>query len=229
MRVKIASGMELPLDKAQAFALFYLFNLYYEIGFPDVQIAYKPGLDHQLYERLHAFDNQRDIVIYFMSVLRKIMDYSEVNYNQHTPDPLLKARRYMDSSYMRPELSLKEVAEQSGYNEKYFCTLFKRRFGSSYMSSPRVPSLRCRTTLWTSTPAAAAPWVVTCTTSSPLPAVSSLSSKWKATRRSLKSTKPCRRARTTSPSLPTPLISTPGSTDVKEVPFFKKGTSLTVS
>ncbi|MBQ8537874.1 MAG: helix-turn-helix domain-containing protein [Clostridia bacterium] len=124
--------MELPLGKAQAYALFYLFNVYYEIGFLDVQIAYKLGLDHQLYQRIHELQSQREIVIYFMSVLRKIMEYFEVNYTQHTPDPLLKARRYIDSSYMRPDLTLHEVAEQSGYNEKYFCTLFKRRFGSSY-------------------------------------------------------------------------------------------------
>ncbi len=137
--------MDMPLDKARDDALFYLFNLYYEIGFLDLQIAYKLGLDHHLYERLHALQSPHDIVIYFMSLLHKIMEYFEVNYSQRTPDPLLRARRYMDSCFMRSDLSLKEVAEQSGYNEKYFCTLFKRRFGlsySDYLTQVRIASAK---------------------------------------------------------------------------------------
>lgn len=127
-----AQLMEMPLEEARDYALFYLFNLYYEIGFLDLQIAYKLGLDHNLYERIHALESPHDIVIYFVSMLYKIMEYFEVNYTRQTPDPLLRSRRYMDSYFMRSDLTLREVAEQSGYNEKYFCTLFKQRFGSSY-------------------------------------------------------------------------------------------------
>ena len=124
--------MELPLEQSRDYALFYLFNLYYEIGSLDLQVAYKLGLDHHLYERIQSLETPRDIVIYVVSLLHKIMEYFEANYSRQTPDPLLRARRYMDSYYMRSDLSLKEVAEQSGYNEKYFCTLFKGRFGTSF-------------------------------------------------------------------------------------------------
>ena len=97
-----------------------------------MQIAYKLGLDHQLYDRLHGIETQRDLVIYFTSVLRRIMEYFESNYDQQFPDSVLRAKRYLEDNYMRAELSLKEVSEYSGYNEKYFCTLFKKRFEVSY-------------------------------------------------------------------------------------------------
>ena len=47
-------------------------------------------------------------------------------------DPVLRAKRFLDDSYMRADLTLGEVAQRSGYNEKYVCTLFKKRFDISY-------------------------------------------------------------------------------------------------
>lgn len=128
----VGAMQDLPLAQGQSLALLYLYNLYYEMGFYDMQIAYKLGLDHQLYDRLHSIETQRDLVIYFTSALRRIMEYFESNYDQRFPDSVLKAKRYVDDNYMRADLSLKEVSEHSGYNEKYFCTLFKKRFEVSY-------------------------------------------------------------------------------------------------
>lgn len=136
---------DLPLAQGQSLALLYLYNLYYEIGFHDLQIAYKLGLEHQLYNRLRSIETQRDLVIYFTSVVRQITEYFETNYDQRCPDPLLRARRYLDDNYMRAELSLKEVSDHSGYNEKYFCTLFKKRFAvsySDYLNQLRVNAAR---------------------------------------------------------------------------------------
>lgn len=62
---------DLPLEQGQSLALLYLYNLYYEMGFYDMQVAYKLGLDHRLYQRLRAIETQRDLVIYFTSVLRR--------------------------------------------------------------------------------------------------------------------------------------------------------------
>ena len=45
---------DLPLEQGQSLALLYLYNLYYEMGFYDMQVAYKLGLDHRLYQRLRA-------------------------------------------------------------------------------------------------------------------------------------------------------------------------------
>lgn len=78
---------DLPLEQGQSLALLYLYNLYYEMGFYDMQVAYKLGLDHRLYQRLRAIETQRDLVIYFTSVLRRIMEYFESNYDQQFPDP----------------------------------------------------------------------------------------------------------------------------------------------
>ena len=69
---------DLPLEQGQSLALLYLYNLYYEMGFYDMQVAYKLGLDHRLYQRLRAIETQRDLVIYFTSVLRRIMEYFEL-------------------------------------------------------------------------------------------------------------------------------------------------------
>ncbi|WP_367925945.1 AraC family transcriptional regulator [uncultured Ruthenibacterium sp.] len=128
----VGAMQDLPLAQGQSLALLYLYNLYYEMGFYDMQIAYKLGLDHQLYARIRGIETQRDLVIYFTSALRRIMEYFESNYDQRFPDSVLKAKRYLEDNYMRAELSLKEVSDHSGYNEKYFCTLFKKRFEVSY-------------------------------------------------------------------------------------------------
>ena len=136
---------DLPLEQGQSLALLYLYNLYYEMGFYDMQVAYKLGLDHRLYQRLRAIETQRDLVIYFTSVLRRIMEYFESNYDQQFPDPVLRAKRFLDDSYMRANLTLGEVAQRSGYNEKYFCTLFKKRFDvsySDYLTGLRIAAAR---------------------------------------------------------------------------------------
>ena len=136
---------DLPLEQGQSLALLYLYNLYYEMGFYDMQVAYKLGLDHRLYQRLRAIETQRDLVIYFTSVLRRIMEYFESNYDQQFPDPVLRAKRFLDDSYMRADLTLGEVAQRSGYNEKYFCTLFKKRFDvsySDYLTGLRIAAAR---------------------------------------------------------------------------------------
>ena len=136
---------DLPLEQGQSLALLYLYNLYYEMGFYDMQVAYKLGLDHRLYQRLRAIETQRDLVIYFTSVLRRIMEYFESNYDQQFPDPVRRAKRFLDDSYMRADLTLGEVAQSSGYNEKYFCTLFKKRFDvsySDYLTGLRIAAAR---------------------------------------------------------------------------------------
>ncbi len=136
---------DLPLEQGQSLALLYLYNLYYEMCFYDMQVAYKLGLDHRLYHRLRAIETQRDLVIYFTSVLRRIMEYFESNYDQQFPDPVLRAKRFLDDSYMRADLTLGEVAQRSGYNEKYFCTLCKKRFDvsySDYLTGLRIAAAR---------------------------------------------------------------------------------------
>ena len=73
------------------------------------------------------------------------MEYFESNYDQQFPDPVLRAKRFLDDSYMRADLTLGEVAQRSGYNEKYFCTLFKKRFDvsySDYLTGLRIAAAR---------------------------------------------------------------------------------------
>ena len=135
----------LPIGKARQRALFYLFNLYYEMGFIDVQIAYKLGLEHQLYQRLHAMENHREIMIFFVSVVRKLLDYVAANYTAQQHDPMVKVKQYINANYHRSDLSLAEASSISGYKEKYFCTLFKRRFGLSftdYLNKVRISAAR---------------------------------------------------------------------------------------
>ncbi len=122
----------LPLAEARHLALEQLFILYYDIGFIDVQIAYKLGLEHQLYHRLHAMESQRDIEIFFVSTVRLIAEYIRESYSTPEREPFLAVRKYIKDHYARSDLSLAEVSAQCGYNEKYFSTLFKKSFGVSY-------------------------------------------------------------------------------------------------
>ncbi len=137
--------LESSVEEGQALVMEHLYNLYFEMCFYDMQVAYKLGLEHQLYEKVYSIGNSRDLVIYFSSVVRRIMEYFESNYDKMFPDSMLKAKRYMDDNYMRTDLSLGETAKISGYNEKYFCTLFKRRFDcsfSDYLTHQRIAAAR---------------------------------------------------------------------------------------
>lgn len=122
----------LSLADARRLALENLFILYYDIGFIDVQIAYKLGLEHQLYHRLAAMESQRDIEIFFVSTVRLITEYIQESYSAPEKEPLLAVRQYINDHYTRSDLSITEVSAQCGYNEKYFSTLFKKTFGQSY-------------------------------------------------------------------------------------------------
>ncbi len=122
----------LSLADARHLALEQLFILYYDIGFIDVQIAYKLGLEHQLYHRLHAMESQRDIEIFFVSTVRLIAEYIRESYSAPEKEPFLAVRKYIKDHHARSDLSLAEVSAQFGYNEKYFSTLFKKSFGVSY-------------------------------------------------------------------------------------------------
>ena len=48
---------DLPLEQGQSLALLYLYNLYYEMGFYDMQVAYKPVSYTHLH---HAADALHD-------------------------------------------------------------------------------------------------------------------------------------------------------------------------
>lgn len=133
--------LESSLEEGQLLVLEHLYNLYFEMCFYDMQVAYKLGLEHRLYEKVYSIGDPRDLVIYFTSVVRRITEYFESNYDQMFPDSMLRAKRFMDDNYMRADLSLGEAARISGYNEKYFCTLFKKRFDcsfSDYLTSQRI-------------------------------------------------------------------------------------------
>ena len=70
-----------------------------------------------------------------------IMDYSAAKLKVTETDVIVKAKRYITEHCVDAELSLAEVAEYVGLNEKYFTNRFTKETGetfSSYVTALRI-------------------------------------------------------------------------------------------
>ena len=122
----------IPLATVRREVLLYLFNLYYDMGTKDIDIADKIKLEHCLYQRVMELETLRELQIYFCGVTTQMMEYIEYHFEEKIPDQLLKSKRWIDANYMRADFSLAQVAAYAGYHEKYFSTLFKRAYAISF-------------------------------------------------------------------------------------------------
>lgn len=99
------------------------------------------GDKYNYMEKIERLGDIRGIKLWLTNYFAWIMDYSAAKLNAVETDVIVKAKRYMADHYEESDLSLLQVAEYVGLNEKYFTNRFTREAGenfSSYLTALRL-------------------------------------------------------------------------------------------
>lgn len=92
-------------------------------------------------EKVERIGDARSMKLWLTNYLAWIVDYSAAKLKVTETDVIVKAKRYISEHWDDAELSLTEVAEQVGLNEKYFTNRFTKETGenfSSYVTALRM-------------------------------------------------------------------------------------------
>ena len=92
-------------------------------------------------EKIGRISDARSMKLWVTNYLAWIMDYSAAKLKVTETDVIVKAKRYIAEHCDDAELSLAEVAEHVGLNEKYFTNRFTKETGetfSSYVTALRI-------------------------------------------------------------------------------------------
>lgn len=92
-------------------------------------------------EKIGRISDARSMKLWVTNYLAWIMDYSAAKLKVTETDVIVKAKRYITEHCEDTELSLAEVAEHVGLNEKYFTNRFTKETGetfSSYVTALRI-------------------------------------------------------------------------------------------
>ena len=92
-------------------------------------------------EKIGRISDARSMKLWVTNYLAWIMDYSAAKLKVTETDVIVKAKRYITEHCEDAELSLAEVAEHVGLNEKYFTNRFTKETGetfSSYVTALRI-------------------------------------------------------------------------------------------
>lgn len=98
----------------------------------DILKVFPQEVDY--YEKVQRITSLKEMEIWMTNYLRWIMDYLEHNYDRRQNDVIQKAKRFIWDNYANPELSLGNVADFVGLNEKYFSTRFTKETGTTFSS-----------------------------------------------------------------------------------------------
>ncbi len=99
------------------------------------------GDKYNYIEKIERLGDIRGIKLWLTNYFAWIMDYSAAKLNAVETDVIVKAKRYMADHYEEADLSLLQVAEYVGLNEKYFTNRFTKEAGenfSSYLTGLRL-------------------------------------------------------------------------------------------
>lgn len=83
-----------------------------------------------LWETLDTLPTAGERVLWLRNTLRRLR--SELA-GKEDANPMQRARHYLQDNFANPELTLKMVADQVGFNEKYFSTRFTKEFDCTVM------------------------------------------------------------------------------------------------
>lgn len=92
------------------------------------------GVQVDYMEKVHALEDARSLVVWLNNFISQVFEYSLGMLDLVRTDSVSKAKRYIADNYMRPNLSLGDVAEYVGLNEKYFTTKFSGEAGETFQS-----------------------------------------------------------------------------------------------
>ena len=99
------------------------------------------GQQSNYIEKIGRISDARSMKLWVTNYLAWIMDYSAAKLKVTETDVIVKAKRYITEHCEDAELSLAEVAEYVGLNEKYFTNRFTKETGetfSSYLTALRI-------------------------------------------------------------------------------------------
>ena len=99
------------------------------------------GQQSNYVEKIGRISDARSMKLWVTNYLAWIMDYSAAKLKVTETDVIVKAKRYITEHCVDAELSLAEVAEYVGLNEKYFTNRFTKETGetfSSYVTALRI-------------------------------------------------------------------------------------------
>lgn len=99
------------------------------------------GQQSNYIEKIGRIGDARSMKLWVTNYLAWIMDYSAAKLKVTETDIIVKAKRYITEHCVDAELSLAEVADYVGLNEKYFTNRFTKETGetfSSYVTALRM-------------------------------------------------------------------------------------------
>lgn len=99
------------------------------------------GQQNNYIEKVGRIEDARSMKLWLTNYLAWIMNYSAAKLKVTETDVIVKAKRYITEHWEDAELSLTEVAEHVGLNEKYFTNRFTKETGetfSSYVTALRM-------------------------------------------------------------------------------------------
>lgn len=99
------------------------------------------GKQYNYVDKVERLSDSRSLKLWITNYFAWIMDYSATKLNVAETDIIIKAKRYMADHYEDAELSLSQVANYIGLNEKYFTNRFSKETGetfSTYLTELRI-------------------------------------------------------------------------------------------
>lgn len=99
------------------------------------------GQEYDYIQKIDRIDDNRSMKLWITNYFAWIMDYSASKLNVSETDAIVKAKRYIADKYEETDLSLINVAEYVGLNEKYFTNRFTKETGetfSTYLTGLRI-------------------------------------------------------------------------------------------
>lgn len=103
------------------------------------------GQQYNYVDKLSRLGELRNLKLWLTNYFAWIMDYSASKLNVYQTDVIVKAKRYIADHYEDADLSLNQVGEYVGLNEKYFTNRFTKETGetfSSYLTGLRMQKAR---------------------------------------------------------------------------------------
>lgn len=99
------------------------------------------GKQYNYIDKIRQLEDERSIRMWITNFLNWILDYSASKIDTKENDMIVIAKRYLQDHYDNPGLTLGEVAEHVGLNEKYFSNRFTKEAGetvSAYLTGIRM-------------------------------------------------------------------------------------------
>ena len=99
------------------------------------------GKQYNYSEKIDHIQDVRSIRMWITNFMNWLLNYAASKLDVAENDMIILAKRYLQDHYDNPDLTLSEVAEHVGLNEKYFSNRFTKEAGetvSAYLTGIRM-------------------------------------------------------------------------------------------